>query len=342
MSMYHTPVMKDQCIQYLNLHRGGTYVDATLGGGGHSLEMLKSNPEINLFSFDQDDAAIQQAGETLQDYLSPAASDVISEDQEDFRLELIHANFKDLRTELALRKIKSIDGILFDLGVSSHQIDDKSRGFSFDSECDLDMRMDRRQSRTAFEVVNELSVAELSKIFKEYGEELYARRIANAIENFRSNQKIMTTKELAAIVESSVSGNPKEVIKSKARIFQAIRIYLNDELQVLENALIDAINLLAPGGRIVVLSYHSLEDRLVKHIFRSAAKGCDCSPDALICNCNKQQKIKILTSRPMLPEESEIRINSRARSAKMRVAEGIWGITANSVMHKKDKKREKR
>ncbi len=309
MSQYHNPVMLNECLRYLNLRKGGVYVDATLGGGGHSLAMLQSNPEIKLYGFDQDIDAIEQAGQVLNAY----------QDQ----VELIHCNFKNLRTQLALRKVKAIDGILFDLGVSSHQFDDKSRGFSFEAENPLDMRMDRRIELTAQEIVNTLGVNELSRIFKEYGEELYAGRIARAIEQSRLISDILSTKDLSDIIESAVRGNPKDVIKSKARIFQSLRIHLNDELPALERALVDSINILAPGGRIVALSYHSLEDRYVKQQFRIAAKGCDCPPRALKCNCNKKSILHILTNKPILASEEEVKQNSRARSAKLRAGERL-------------------
>ncbi|MDZ4120790.1 MAG: 16S rRNA (cytosine(1402)-N(4))-methyltransferase RsmH, partial [Candidatus Cloacimonadaceae bacterium] len=291
MSRYHIPVMVQECIQNLNLKTGGVYVDATLGGGGHSLAMLGKCPEIQLLGFDQDKQAINHAGNVLQDFQD--------------RITLIHANFRDLRTELALRQIKRIDGILFDLGVSSHQIDMAERGFSFEADARLDMRMDQTEDRTAYDVVNGLSANELTYIFKRYGEELYAKRIALKIVARRLESPINKTRELSAVIDGAISGNPKDIIKSKARIFQAIRIYLNDEIAALEQALIDAINILAPKGRIVVMSYHSLEDRVVKQCMKQWERGCDCPPQALKCICGKQPKLRIITSKPVLASETE-------------------------------------
>ncbi len=309
MSQFHTSVMPEQCLHYLNIQRGGIFVDATLGGGGHSLLMLKVNPNIRLYCFDQDAEALEYAKEVLAEYQD--------------RVELIHSNFSEIRTQLSLRKVNRISGVLFDLGVSSHQIDDKTRGFSFDGNSDLDMRMDRRLQTTAYDIINSLSSSDLHRIFKEYGEELAAKKIAQAIDKARLENEIQTTKQLTMIIDSVIKGSPQERTKSKARIFQAIRIYLNRELDVLQSTLEDTINILEPGARIVVMSYHSLEDRIVKQAFRSAAQGCDCPAKIMKCVCNKTSKLKVLTSRPIIAEEEEIKNNSRARSAKLRAAERI-------------------
>ena len=308
MKPYHVPVMVKECIEFLHLKNGGIYVDATLGGGGHSKAMLEANPTINLYGLDQDIEAIEQATIVLE----PWADQVC----------IIQNNFTALRTELALRKIKGIDGILFDLGVSSHQIDQASRGFSFDGDAELDMRMDQESELSAFKIVNELEMYDLTKIIKDYGEELYAKRIARAIVEARELAEIKSTKQLADIVESCVKSG-KESVKSKARVFQAIRIHVNSELDVLQSALADSIHILNPGGRIVVMSYHSLEDRIVKQAFKTASTGCDCPPQAPMCFCNKVPIMKSLTRRPILASESEIENNSRSRSAKLRAAEKI-------------------
>ena len=308
MKPYHVPVMVTECIDFLNLKDGGIYVDATLGGGGHSKAMLEANPNIRLYGFDQDVEAIEKATAVLE----PWAKQIF----------LIQNNFEALRTELALLKIKGIDGIIFDLGVSSHQIDDASRGFSFDSDAELDMRMDRETEMSAFKVVNEMELFDLAKVIKDFGEELYAKRIAKAIVEARTAAEITNTKQLANIIESCVKSG-KESVKSKARVFQAIRIYVNRELEVLENALRDSINILNPGGRIVVMSYHSLEDRIVKQAFRTASTGCDCPPQSPQCFCNKLPVIKNLTRRPVMASDNEIETNSRSRSAKLRAAEKI-------------------
>lgn len=309
MNTYHTPVMESKSIDYLQPERGGIFVDATLGGGGHSLAILQTGEKVQLFGFDQDEEAVMTASQRLEAYKS--------------QVTIIHENFSSLRTQLAYHKIKHIDGILFDLGVSSHQLDDKSRGFSFSSNDALDMRMDKRMEQTAADLLNNLTATQLCRIFREYGEELHAKRIANAIEAIREKSPIQTTKELSDIVDNVLSGNPKEIIKSKARIFQSLRIYLNDEMNVLNTALKDAINLLAPGGRIVVLSYHSLEDRCVKQLFKTASSGCICDPRAMKCTCNQKKLLKVITPKPILADEQEIIQNSRARSAKLRAAEKI-------------------
>nr|MDK2851655.1 rRNA (cytosine1402-N4)-methyltransferase [Candidatus Cloacimonadota bacterium] len=309
MSRYHQPVMLETCIRELKLKDHGIYVDATLGGGGHSLGMLKANPNIRLFAIDQDADAIAEASELLQDY----------------PVTIIKANFQQLRTQLAYHKVKGIDGILFDLGVSSYQLDEAERGFSFDKDAILDMRMDRDQNLTAKDLINESSVDELKRIFKEYGEDAASGRIARAVEKARQNKEIVSTKELADIIESVVGTGSKESLKSKVRIFQALRIEVNNELGVLSSVLTDAINLLNPGGRIVVMSYHSLEDRIVKNAFRLAAQGCICPPAMIHCTCDHKRQLKIISKRPLVASADELAQNIRSRSVKLRVAEKIEG-----------------
>jgi 16S rRNA (cytosine1402-N4)-methyltransferase len=304
-TQYHLPVLANQCAEYLNLRPGGIYVDATVGGGGHSLKFFEIEPKIRLFAFDQDDEALTHAGKVLEKH-NPV---------------FIKSNFRHLRTELALRKISNIDGILFDLGVSSHQLDEAERGFSFDKEAALDMRMDRESELSAKQVINEYDARELRRIFKEYGEDNLAGRIAKAIEQERSNKKIESTGELAKIIEQVAGKGSKESLKTKVRIFQALRIYVNDELDALSFALQDAINILAPGGRIVVLSYHSLEDRIVKNIFRTAEQDCLCPPEIIKCICDHKSQLKVLTKKPVLAGEEELEQNIRSRSAKLRAAE---------------------
>lgn len=305
MSSYHLPVMLAESIEHLNLRAGKVYVDATLGGGGHSLGMLKKEPKIQLFGFDQDESAICEATVILNGY----------------KPTLIKSNFRNLRTQLAYRQIKGIDGILFDLGVSSHQLDEAERGFSFDKDARLDMRMDRELELSAADLVNGSDYYELKRIFKEYGEEAAAGKIAKAIIEKRAEGQIYSTAQLAGIIETVGGKGTKESLKTKVRIFQAIRIAVNDELNALQQALRDAINLLNPGGRIVVISYHSLEDRIVKNMFKEAETDCLCPPQIIHCICNHKSKIKVLTRRPLSPSEEEIGSNIRARSAKLRVAE---------------------
>jgi 16S rRNA (cytosine1402-N4)-methyltransferase len=239
------------------------------------------------------------------------------------QLTLNQSNFSALRTELAYHKVKGIDGIIFDLGVSSHQLDTAHRGFSYDKAADLDMRMDKSLEINAADVLNKLSQEELANIFRVYGEEQAAFKIAGAITTARANQPIRTTGDLNAIIDSGMRGNPVYALKTKVRVYQAIRIYLNKELEVLQIALKDALNLLNPGGRIVVMSYHSLEDRIVKNILNDFAKGCICPPNVLKCVCNQVPRIRILTKKPIVATDSEVVANSRARSAKLRAAEKI-------------------
>lgn len=304
MSGFHTPVMVQESVRFLALRAGGTYVDATTGAAGHSLAMLNSEPRIRLVCFDQDEEALQEASRTLAGFS---------------QVEFIQANFARMRTELALRKIKGIDGILFDLGVSSHQLDSAERGFSIDKDARLDMRMDQAAEKSAWHAVNELSESDLARIFKEYGEELGARRIARAVA--KANKPISTTQDLVRIIETVVGSGSKESLKTKVRIFQALRIYVNNELEVLSSALTDAINLLNPGGRIVVLSYHSLEDRIVKQNFRKAEQDCLCPPAIINCVCDHHKQLKVLTRSPLEASEAEVKQNPRSRSAKLRAAE---------------------
>ena len=315
MSTFHTPVMAKECINLLNLRAGKVYVDATTGGGGHSAAMLNAQPQIQLYCFDQDAQAITETEQMLRAKINKDTS------SEQAKVELIKANFVNMRTELALRKVKGIDGILFDLGVSSFQLDNAERGFSFDKNAPLDMRMDTAQDYSAFNAVNELDVQQLARIFKEYSDELNATRIARAIE--KSEKPISSTKELAKIIESVVGVGTKESLKSKVRVFQALRIFVNHELEYLEWAILDAINMLNPGGRIVVLSYHSLEDRIVKQVFRLAAQDCVCPPSIMICMCNHRSQLQILTKTPHIAGTDELKSNPRSRSAKLRAAEKI-------------------
>ncbi|MCD6182052.1 MAG: 16S rRNA (cytosine(1402)-N(4))-methyltransferase RsmH [Candidatus Cloacimonetes bacterium] len=305
MEFYHAPVMVGVCLAQLNLKDGGVYVDATLGGGGHTEAMLKSNSTITVYGFDQDSAAIAHASKRLEEF-----SD---------RVHFIHSNFARLRTQLALQRITKVDGILFDLGVSSRQIDDPTRGFSFMQDGKLDMRMDATTSETAYDFINTASVEELTRVFREYGEEREAYHIARAIATSRAVKPIETTYQLSEIIDLSARSQHK--IKVKARIFQAIRIHLNGELDVLKSALSQSIQALAPQGRLVVMSYHSLEDRIVKQFMVEEAKDCVCPPSFPVCQCSKISTIKILTRKPIGADASEIEANPRARSAKLRVAE---------------------
>ncbi|MDY6915903.1 MAG: 16S rRNA (cytosine(1402)-N(4))-methyltransferase RsmH [Candidatus Cloacimonadota bacterium] len=305
MSKYHIPVMENECIEALQLKSHSIYVDATAGGGGHTYKILNSNPTVVVFAFDRDQQALDETAKRCEKYKE--------------RLHLIKDNFSNLRTRLALEKIKVIDGILFDLGVSSHQIDNSNRGFSFQTEGDLDMRMNKAQSKTASDIVNKYPYEDLCKIFREYGEEREASRIAKEIVSYRLNKKIQTTEELAEIIDKATFSNRK--IKAKARIFQAIRIYLNRELESLETALKEAVDILKPKGRIAVITYHSLEDRLVKKYFKFEEKSCICPPNFPECICSKKSRLKIINKKPIIASQLETSSNNRARSAKLRIAE---------------------
>ncbi|NLO11688.1 MAG: 16S rRNA (cytosine(1402)-N(4))-methyltransferase RsmH [Candidatus Cloacimonetes bacterium] len=309
MSTYHTPVLAQTCTEYMQLQPGGVYVDATVGAAGHSLTFLQACPQIALYCFDRDAEAIAEAKSNLQDY------------QE--QIHLIHSPFSGMRTQLALNKVASVDGVLFDLGVSSHQLDEAARGFSFDRDARLDMRMDDSQAYCAEDVVNDASEYELKRIFKEYGEEQQAGRIAKAILRARNDEPIRHTLQLAKIIESVAGSGTRESLKTKLRVFQALRIEVNKELEELETALNDAIMLLKPGGRVLVMSYHSLEDRIVKNRYKEAERGCVCPPRQMVCNCGLKPRVKVITKRPVIASEEEIAANPRSRGAKLRVAEKL-------------------
>ncbi len=316
--IYHVPVLVKECIDLLQLRAGGIYVDATLGGGGHSHAMLDFCSDIQLYVFDQDPDAINYAKVRLQDYKN--------------QVHYFNENFENLRNRLALERINKIDGILMDIGVSNYQISESSRGFSFMHDADLDMRMDKQRDLTAEQVVNELSQDELKKIFFELGEENLSAFIAKEIVYRRTIKRISRTRDLADIVETCVRKStkgyiePSNITKSKARIFQAIRIYVNDELNLLSKTLKESVSLLNNGGRIAVISWHSLEDRIVKQYFVEEHNPCTCPKDLPICLCGKKPRLKIITKKPIVPGVDEISDNSNAKSAKLRVAERIGRV----------------
>jgi len=302
---YHVPVLLKECIEALNIIDNGVYVDATFGGGGHTEQLLKINDTITIIGIDQDPDAIEQSEILKKKYGE--------------RLIMIKDNFSNLINGLSLKKIKKIDGILFDLGTSSHQFDEGSRGFSFQLEGKLDMRMQQNGEITAHEIINNYDVSQLAKIMREYGEEKKSFAIAKQIEKARKLKPIETTLELADCIAKVI--HQKNLTKSQARVFQSFRIYINDEINVLKKALSQAVEVLNPGGRLVVISYHSLEDRVVKNFYREEMKDCICPPSFPVCNCSKVSTLKILTKKPILPSSREVQINSRARSAKLRIAE---------------------
>lgn len=307
----HQPVLVNEVIDYLNIKPAGVYVDATLGGAGHASQIAKRlNEDGLLIGIDQDQTAIQAGKEKLRN-VSPT-------------VRLVRSNFTALPEILDDLKVKEIDGILFDLGVSSPQLDEEERGFSYKQDAPLDMRMDRSRPFSAAHLVNTASVEELTRIINEYGEERWAKRIAIFIERYRREKEIKTTSELVEIIKAAIPASARRTGPHPARrTFQALRIAVNNELEALEKALEEAVPLLKGGGRIVVISFHSLEDRIVKNVFAKGAKGCRCPKELPVCQCNYQPRLKILTKKPIAPTPDEIRQNARARSSKLRSAEKL-------------------
>ncbi|HHT02132.1 MAG TPA: 16S rRNA (cytosine(1402)-N(4))-methyltransferase RsmH [Firmicutes bacterium] len=313
MAFSHQPVMPDQVLRFLAPQPGGVCVDCTVGGGGHAALILqKLGAEGCLVGLDRDPAAIAAAGKRLRDVDQAA------------RVHLVNRPFGELPEVLAELGIGQVDGIVFDLGVSSHQLDTKERGFSYQHDAPLDMRMSGSGGRTAEQLVNELAAEELADIIDKYGEERWARRIASFIVAERQRQRIVTTGQLVEIIKMAIPARARREGPHPARrTFQALRIAVNDELEQLEQGLPAAIAQLGRGGRVVVISFHSLEDRIVKKVFRSWAGQCTCPPGLPVCMCGGEQKLRILTKKAVLPSEAEKQANPRARSARLRAAERI-------------------
>ena len=310
MEYTHRPVLLDECIEGLNIRPDGIYLDGTLGRAGHSREIAKRLTTGRLICVDRDDAALEAAQTRLADWMD--------------RVTLVHSNFdkvSDILDDLGLR---GIDGMLFDLGVSSPQLDDGSRGFSYMADAPLDMRMDRSEGLTAAEVVNGFDQNELRRILLQYGEERYAPLIAAAIVRRRAEKPIETTLELVDVIKSAMPGKAlREKQHPAKRSFQAIRIAVNDELASVERMIRGAVPKLNKGGRLAVITFHSLEDRIVKTGMAEFAKGCTCPPDFPVCVCGKTPDVKLVSRKPILPTEQEVEENPRARSAKLRVAEKL-------------------
>ena len=306
----HKPVLLDECIEALNIRPDGIYLDGTLGRAGHSLEIAKRLTTGRLICVDRDDAALEAAQDRLHDWMD--------------RVTLVHSNFCEIDNILNRLSLKGIDGMLFDLGVSSPQLDDGARGFSYMADAPLDMRMDRSEGLTAADVVNSWDRDELRRILSQYGEERYASQIAGAIVRRREEKPIETTLELVDIIRSAM---PAKALKEKQhpakRSFQAIRIAVNDELGSVEKVMKDAIPCLNHGGRLAVITFHSLEDRIVKTAMASAAKGCTCPPSFPVCVCGKKPQVQIITRKPIVSTDEELERNPRARSAKLRVCEKV-------------------
>ncbi|MBE9535906.1 MAG: 16S rRNA (cytosine(1402)-N(4))-methyltransferase RsmH [Proteobacteria bacterium] len=308
MSDYHIPIMSAEVVSLLRCGPGGTYVDCTLGGGGHSEELLKaSSPDGRLIGIDRDREAIDAARKRLTPYGERAS--------------FVHSDYKSVKEVLEGEGIAEVDGILADLGVSSWQLDSAGRGFSFMKEGPLDMRMDRSSGETAAELIERLSERELSLILWQYGEEKWAKLIARAI---KAQGDIGTTLELAELVSRVVprKAHPKR-IHVATRTFQGLRIAVNEELAGLDRFLIDAISMLRDGGRLAVITFHSLEDRIVKRVFRNMSKPCICPPDLPLCACGKAADVRVVTGKAVSPTVEELERNPRSRSARLRVAEKI-------------------
>ncbi len=307
---HHVSVLLQECIDGLNIKPEGIYVDGTLGGAGHSSQIVAKLSTGRLIGIDRDNVALKAAGERLAPY-----SDKVT---------LVHSNFCEMRKVLQDLGIDGVDGILLDLGVSSPQLDDGERGFSYMTDAPLDMRMNGEDALNAETVVNTWSQEELRRILYNYGEERYAPQIAGAICKRRESTPIKTTLELVDIIRSAM---PPVALREKQhpakRTFQAIRIAVNDELGSVEKAMKDAIPLLNPGGRLAVITFHSLEDRIVKNAMAEAAKGCTCPPNFPVCVCGKKPQVKLISRKPIVSTEEELNNNPRARSAKLRVCEKL-------------------
>ena len=307
MNFKHKPVLLDECIEGLNIKENGIYVDGTLGGAGHSKKILeKLNKNGYLIGIDRDKEALKAARDNLQKYNN---------------IKYIHGNHDEIKNILEKLNIEKVDGILLDLGVSSYQLDERTRGFSYMEDNDLDMRMDTTQELTAQIVVNTYSEEDLANIIYEYGEERYSRRIAKNICESRKRNKIKTTKELVKIIENSIPGYSQKNGHPAKRTFQAIRIEVNNEIKPLHSTVTDCINCLNPGGRLCIITFHSLEDRAVKNAYVEAEGKCTCPKDLPYCICGCEEKGKIITRKPIIPKEKEIKENSRAKSAKLRIFE---------------------
>ena len=310
MEFNHVSVLLNETIEGLNIKPDGIYADGTLGGAGHSYQIAsKLNGLGRLIGFDQDEDAITASTERLKEFKN---------------VTIVRSNYRNMKEELNNRGIEKVDGILLDLGVSSYQLDTVSRGFSYKEEAPLDMRMDNRNEVTARDIVNNYSQGDLFRIIRDYGEDKFAANIAKHIVMNREVKPIETTTELAEIVKAAIpmkfrkqGGHPAK------QTFQAIRIELNSELSVLKESLMDMIDLLNPNGRICIITFHSLEDRIVKNIFKEAEDPCTCPKNFPTCVCGKKSKGKVITRKPILPSEDELKLNSRSKSAKLRIFEKI-------------------
>ena len=309
MEFKHVSVLLEETIENLNINPDGIYMDGTLGGGGHAYEVCRQLSEKGrFFGIDQDDAAISAATKRLEEFLD--------------KVTIIRSNYCNAKEALREKGVEKVDGIVLDLGVSSYQLDTVERGFSYKYDTDLDMRMDRRATLTAKNIVNEYSEMDLYRIIRDYGEDQFAKNIAKHIVRYRADKPIETTGELNEIIKAAIpakmrakTGHPSK------RTFQAIRIECNHELDVLKDSLDDMIEMLNPGGRLCIITFHSLEDRIVKSAFKKNENPCTCPPEFPVCVCGKVSKGKVITRKPILPGEEELEVNKRSKSAKLRVFE---------------------
>ena len=307
---YHTPVLLGEVVAQLQPRRGGLYVDCTVGGGGHAEGILRAcAPDGRVIGLDCDDEALAASRERLAAH--------------EGRVQLLHANFAELQETLMSLGVTAVDGLVFDVGVSSRQFDEPSRGFSFQREGPLDMRMNQAAGPAAADVLRDASVEELTRIFRVYGEERRARAIAVRIDRDRTRQPITTTLQLAGLVEQVLGPKRGSGIHPATRVFQALRIQVNHELENLQRGLVAAVNVLRSGGRLAVISFHSLEDRIVKQFFVRLSTGCVCPPLLVGCACGRQEVLRLVTRKPVMSTSEEVQQNPRARSAKLRVAEKI-------------------
>lgn len=309
MSFSHKSVLLEETIEGLDIKPDGIYVDGTLGGGGHSYEIAKKlSKKGHLYGIDQDEAAIEAAGERLKEYKD--------------RVTIIRDNYENAVSDLKQSGVTGVDGIILDLGVSSYQLDTVERGFSYKYDTALDMRMDLRQLLSAKEIVNDYSQADLARIIRDYGEDKFANNIAKHIVAARQKKPIETTYELNDIIKAAIPAKMRaEGGHPSKRTFQAIRIECNRELDVLKNSLEEMIRFLNPGGRICIITFHSLEDRIVKSMFKKQENPCTCPPGFPVCTCGKTSLGKVITRKPILPSDEELEVNSRSKSAKLRIFE---------------------
>ena len=312
MQFVHVPVLKNEAIEGLHIDPSGTYVDGTFGGGGHAREIIsRLNGEGCFVGIDQDQDAIEN-GRTMLSMINNT------------NCQLVRENFSNIRTVLKNLHIESVHGILLDIGVSSHQLDTGDRGFSYMQDAKLDMRMDQRMPMTAADIIATYPEEELLRVIRDYGEEKWAKRIAQFIVSERKKAPIEKTSDLVEVIKKAIpQGARKDGPHPAKRTFQAIRIEVNDELGVLKKAIRESVSVLKPGGRLCIITFHSLEDRIVKQAFRELENPCICPPSAPVCVCGRKQVIRILTRKPIVPSEEELEQNPRARSSKLRIAEKL-------------------